>query len=84
MTGLSLRLLDLRRIKQRGDDRRRADADRDPGLDQLGAPLIVGVVVSLSAIVNPCRWVLRAILWSRFALGKRAADGAAQPPLARA
>ena len=35
-------LLDLGGVEQRGDDRRRADADRDAGLDQLVAALLVG------------------------------------------
>ena len=42
-------LLDLRGVEQGRDDRRRADADRDPGLDQLGPPLLAGLVASLSS-----------------------------------
>src|SRR5687768_2317032 len=49
--GLFARLLDLGRVKQRGDDRRRADPDRHPGLDQFGAPSVVGVVGGLVFVV---------------------------------
>lgn len=37
-------LLDLGRVQQRGDDRCRADTDRDPGFHQLAATLFVGAL----------------------------------------
>jgi hypothetical protein len=37
-------LLDLRGVEKRGDDRRGADADRDPGPDELLPALLAGVV----------------------------------------
>ena len=45
-----LRLLDLRRIKQRRDDRGRADADGIARLDQFGPPLVVACS-SLSSLI---------------------------------
>ena len=38
-------LLDLRGVKERGDDRSRADADRDARLDELLPPLLAGFVL---------------------------------------
>ena len=49
--GLASFFLDLGRVKQRGDDGRRSDADGDAGLDQLGAALLIGAV---SVIVAVC------------------------------
>src|SRR4029079_10805856 len=47
--GSAFRLfLDLRSIEQRGDDRRRADADRDASLDQLGPPFLARFVAFLA------------------------------------
>jgi len=43
--------LDFGGIEQRGNQRCRADAHGDAGLDQLGAPLIVGAVVFVVAHV---------------------------------
>lgn len=39
-----LRLLGLGRIEQRRDDSGRADAHRDTGLDQFGAPFFVPII----------------------------------------
>src|SRR5207302_6213505 len=43
-------LLDLGRVEQGGDDRRRADADRDSGLHQLAAALLVGALRLIVAV----------------------------------
>lgn len=37
-------LLDLGGVEERGDDRRGADTNRDPGLDELLPALLAGVV----------------------------------------
>jgi len=50
---LSARLLsDFRRIKQRGDDRRGADAHRDAGFHQLRSALLIGSVVVVVAVIH--------------------------------
>ena len=57
LVGLStapLRLLDLGSVKQRRDDRGRADADRDPRLDQFGAALLVGLARLVVAVFSFC------------------------------
>ena len=60
LVGLStapLRLLDLGSVKQRRDDRGRADADRDAGLYQLGPSFVVSLIVvahhGLAKLVGP-------------------------------
>lgn len=50
--GAALRLLDLRRVKQRRDDGRRADSDRDTGFYQLAAPFFVPLVVVHKSLSN--------------------------------
>ena len=57
-------LLDLGGVEQSGDDRRRADADRDAGLDQLVAALLVAA----SCVVARRSW--RALYGFDRAIGK--------------
>jgi hypothetical protein len=53
MSRLAARLLfDLGRVEQGGNDCRGADADRDPGLDQLGPALLVGLVEILAVVAH--------------------------------
>ena len=52
----TLRLPDLRSIKQRGHDRRRSDSYRDPCLDQLGPPFLVTLVGIAHSILVSGGW----------------------------
>jgi hypothetical protein len=58
--------LDLGRVKQRGDDRGRADADGDASLHQLGTALFVGAIQIVVAVAH-----------ARFSMAFRAAWEAA-------
>ena len=64
----ALRLLDLGRIEQRRDDRRRADADRDARLDQFGPPSSSGL---LSSLIRSSQACLALVPIRKRALGKR-------------
>ena len=50
MSLLARLLLDLGSVKQRSDDRRGSDSDRDSGLHQLVATLLVGAVRIVVAV----------------------------------
>ena len=59
-------LLDLGGVEKRGDDRRGADADRDPGLDELLPALLAGVVlVVVVGHVTPLEQSVRAHIYER-------------------
>ena len=59
-------LLDLGCVEQRGDDRRRADADRDAGLDELLLPLLAGFIpVAVVGHLAPLERRFRAHIYGR-------------------
>ena len=58
-------LLDLGGVEKRGDDRRRADSDRDAGFDELLPALLAGVVsVVVVGHLNPLEQSVRRTFMS--------------------
>ena len=63
LAAAALGLFDLGGVEQRRDDRRRADADRDTRLHQLGSPFLVASIVAhsiLSLAFRPRPYAVRA------------------------